>query len=165
MVGAAAVGLAASAVRPVARATPGSANARAARSVRVSAVVPGVSSRGSPALHRRPTRGRRVVVGERKRSDSEGPLDVVEIEECLNVCAPRSHPPFGFICFLTSLEKWKQPVCIGPADRSVRWTQNASPRKSQLPLDTRCMRHACVTGSSLVTRSPPTPHSRPTITR
>jgi hypothetical protein len=85
MVGAAAVGLAASAVRPVARATQGSSNARAARSVRMSAVVPGLPSRNVLGLHRRPVRGRRIIVGERK-SDSEGPLDTVKIEECLQVC-------------------------------------------------------------------------------
>ena len=57
MVGAAAVGLVAPAARPVARATQG-ANARAARSVRVGAVAPGVSSRSAPGLRHRPVRGR-----------------------------------------------------------------------------------------------------------
>ena len=107
MVGTAAVGLTAPAVRPVARATQG-ASARAARSVRVGAVVPGVSSRSAPGLRHRPVRGRRVIVGERK-SDSGGPLDTVELEECLQVRLPPTYTR-GSSGFLSS-----------PASATKRW--------------------------------------------
>lgn len=87
------VGLTVPVVRPV---------ARAARTVRTSAtsagaprVAPGVGSRAVLGLNRRPVRGARVIVGERKSSDSEGPLDTVQIENCLQVrvsSASRIHP-------------------------------------------------------------------------
>lgn len=77
------VGLTVPVVRPV---------ARAARNVRTSAisagaprVAPGVASRAVLGLNRRPVRGARVIVGERKSSEPEGPLDTVQIEECLQV--------------------------------------------------------------------------------
>jgi hypothetical protein len=87
------VGLTVPVVRPV---------ARAARTVRTSAtsagaprVAPGVGSRAALGLNRRLVRGARVIVGERKSSDSEGPLDTVQIENCLQVrvsSASRIHP-------------------------------------------------------------------------
>ena len=69
MVGTAAVGLTAPAVRPVARATQG-ASARAARSVRVGAVVPGVSSRRAPG--RRAGLGGAVASGAGLRGAGRG---------------------------------------------------------------------------------------------
>ena len=48
-------------------------------------VAPGVASRAVLGLNRRPVRGARVIVGERKSSEPEGPLDTVQIEECLQV--------------------------------------------------------------------------------
>jgi len=88
MVGA---GLAAPAVRPVAPVARGSAArasgaSGASGATRLASPVPGVARRGALGLRRRPQRGVRVIVGERK-PDSDGPLDTVQIEECLQVRA------------------------------------------------------------------------------
>lgn len=133
MVGAVAMVTMASAVRPVARATPGAASARAAHSARVSAVVPGVSSRGSPLLTRRPVRGRRVVVGERKKRDSEGPLDTVEIEECLQVRTPSHLPtPAGWLFFISPRdERRRDQHATCASDRPTGWC--GGPREASLP--------------------------------
>jgi hypothetical protein len=88
MVGAVSCGLAASAV--VARPAPVAARRTAAcASVRCG---PGVSVRGGPVAlpRRRPVRARNVVTND--RNSSNGPLDTVEIEDCLQV---RQRPSRG----------------------------------------------------------------------
>ena len=58
----------------------------ASGATRLASPVPGVARRGALGLRRRPQRGVRVIVGERK-PNSDGPLDTVQIEECLQVRA------------------------------------------------------------------------------
>lgn len=90
MASTASFGLAASAVRPVARARR-TATVRAAagphRRRSAGVPVPGVSARPGSLLgvtRRGPVRARNVVTND-KDANKDAPLDVVEIEECLSV--------------------------------------------------------------------------------
>jgi len=108
MASTASFGLAASAVRPVARARR-TATVRAAagphRRRSAGVPVPGVSARPGSLLgvtRRGPVRARNVVTND-KDANKDAPLDVVEIEECLSVRdAHRGSPSAASRCLRTT---------------------------------------------------------------